>query len=1137
MVDFLLNEIPYPAVVLRIADDEPVCITHSNKAFQETDQLGTTICASPALNHWVKKIKLHKNTAPVQSLQKDKLVIDGPFSSKLLLELSLLPGSGTAERQLLCTIPPVHQPTPGNSYSSLIAGTTDLCVILNKAGEYTYLSANFPAMLGYDAAELMGTNSLELVHPDDISATRQAFERLGSELSVQAPPFRYRKKDGSWCWLQSVGTNLLELPSVQGFVINSIDITQLVEAHQLLKQNNERYQLIYKASNDALYDWDIEADSFYWGEGFYRLFGHSAKTTPFRLANWIELTHYQDAEKNKQRWDEFLKDTQQNSWINKFRFRKADGSYAYVEEIAYLIRDKEGRPLRMIGSIRDKTESKLVLLRKLIEQDITDLFKSTDTLPAILQRVTDYLAQTGNWSLAELWLLNNRQDKIKLVAYHLNPQTEKAFYPGSQPVQEFSPGNGLPGTVWKNKQPTYWDQTSIQKNFIRKEAASKANLKAISGLPIFDNGQILGTLVLGKNTDLEEQQANLEILESILPSLGTEIRRKQQEEEMRLVFESAPDILAIVSPEGYFTRVNPTFCAIMGYSSQELTSRPYHMFIHPDDVMQTLKEFGEIIPLNKKAVNVVNRYITKTGEQRWISWSSSEIFGSEKLAFAYGRDITEMKELEDLIDNTSKLARVGSWEINMSDKYIFCSKITRQILELKDGLQLRLNNRLEYIRHSSRERVRKLLQEVLFDQKPWDIEVEIRTAKGASRWVRLIGQASFHQGRCVRIYGSIQDIHEKKLVQLQLEEANDRFERVSSATNDAIWDWDLIHNRLIWNDRFSKIFGYPVKAEGTGPNEWKDMVHPDDLPLLGKNIREATNDPEHHHIDIEFRFRRSDGSYAYVSNKGTLIRNKEGQVIRMVGALSDISVRKNFESSLKNLNQELKRINHELAGSNAELEQFAFVASHDLQEPLRMITGFLTMLEKKYGPQLDEKANQYIYFAVDGAKRMRGIILDLLEYSRVGRMNTTRELVDANLVIKDVVQLLQNQLEEKNVGLSVHPMPSLYTYKLPLQQVLQNLISNAIKYSQPGKQPLIEVSCQELDQYWEFSVKDNGIGIEAAFKEKVFVIFQRLNYTPEIPGSGMGLAIAKKIIDWQGGEIWVESVVGEGSIFYFRLPK
>lgn len=168
---------------------------------------------------------------------------------------------------------------------------------------------------------------------------------------------------------------------------------------------------------------------------------------------------------------------------------------------------------------------------------------------------------------------------------------------------------------------------------------------------------------------------------------------------------------------------------------------------------------------------------------------------------------------------------------------------------------------------------------------------------------------------------------------------------------------------------------------------------------------------------------------------------------------------------------------------------------------------------------------------------MRGIILDLLEYSRVGRMNTTLEQVNPELLIREVKQLLHNQIEEKSATINYNPLPRILTYKIPLQQVLQNLVSNALKYSHPDCKPSVMISVLDKQSHWEFSVQDNGIGIEPDAHDKIFVIFQRLNYAPDIAGSGMGLAIAKKIIEWQGGKIWVESEPGLGSTFYFTLPK
>jgi len=302
-----------------------------------------------------------------------------------------------------------------------------------------------------------------------------------------------------------------------------------------------------------------------------------------------------------------------------------------------------------------------------------------------------------------------------------------------------------------------------------------------------------------------------------------------------------------------------------------------------------------------------------------------------------------------------------------------------------------------------------------------------------------------------------------------------------------------------------------------------------------RSMEEAMADREVSHWEMEYRLVRADSEVISVLNRGMIIRNQQGEVVRMVGALSDITYRKEFELSLRNLNQELIRTNEELAGSNQELEQFAFIASHDLQEPLRMVTGFLSQLQRKYGPQLDEKARQYIHYAVDGAARMRLILLDLLEYSRAGRTELKLERVDLNLLLGDVRQLLQVPLRESGAVLELGDLPVLQTSLIPLQQVFVNLISNAIKYSREGVPPVIRVSAALVDGHWQFSVCDNGIGIEEEYYQKIFLIFQRLQVKSDAGGSGVGLSITRKIIERLGGRIWLESIPGSGSCFFFTL--
>jgi hypothetical protein len=249
----------------------------------------------------------------------------------------------------------------------------------------------------------------------------------------------------------------------------------------------------------------------------------------------------------------------------------------------------------------------------------------------------------------------------------------------------------------------------------------------------------------------------------------------------------------------------------------------------------------------------------------------------------------------------------------------------------------------------------------------------------------------------------------------------------------------------------------------------------------------------------------------------------------VIGYGLDITERKLIEIQLSEALESIQKTNN-------ELEQFAYVASHDLQEPLRMVTSFLSQLEKKYGESLDEKAKEYIYYAVDGAKRMRHIILDLLEYSRAGKSNEKLKDIDINDVIQEIEILHSQQILELNASIIKTNLPVINTHKTPIRQVFQNLISNGLKYHKIGTPPEITITCFTENSNWHFVVSDNGIGIEQAYHEKIFVIFQRLHNKEEYSGTGIGLAITKKIVESIGGNIWLKSEKNMGCEFHFTIP-
>jgi len=233
--------------------------------------------------------------------------------------------------------------------------------------------------------------------------------------------------------------------------------------------------------------------------------------------------------------------------------------------------------------------------------------------------------------------------------------------------------------------------------------------------------------------------------------------------------------------------------------------------------------------------------------------------------------------------------------------------------------------------------------------------------------------------------------------------------------------------------------------------------------------------------------------------------------------------------------QELKETLGELARSNAELEQFAYVASHDLQEPLRMVSSFVQLLARRYQGKLDQDADEFIGFAVDGAKRMQGLINDLLTYSRVGTKGKPFQTTDCNRVLSEALLNLSAATEESSAVITNDNLPTVMADKTQMVQLIQNLVANAIKFRNKDR-PCIHVSSEQKNGTWVFSVSDNGIGIDSEYYDRIFAIFQRLHGKTEYPGTGIGLSVCKRIVERHGGRIWVDSEFSKGSRFYFTMP-
>ena len=376
--------------------------------------------------------------------------------------------------------------------------------------------------------------------------------------------------------------------------------------------------------------------------------------------------------------------------------------------------------------------------------------------------------------------------------------------------------------------------------------------------------------------------------------------------------------------------------------------------------------------------------------------------------------------------------------------------------------------------------------------------------------------------------------HELQVHQIEMELMNEelinarlKLDIALESGNIGIWEWDIDTGEVTWDKRIEKMLGKKSGEFGKTINTFKDLFHEDDLSYLTTALDKAIQ--KNLPIEVVIRTKNSSEGLKCINIKAHVKKDKYGKTHRFTGVFVDVTgLLRGTELTILKLNQELLR-------SNKELEHFAYVASHDLQEPLRMITSFMQLLEKKYDPLFDDVAKEYINFAIEGAKRMHSLLLGLLTYSRIGTKGVKLGLVDMNKVIEIVNRNLVLLIKEKKVIIKTESLPVIFADENQMIQLMQNLIINSIKFSKSTPKILINSRFEGQDII--FSIKDEGLGIDPKYFEKIFQIFQRLSPRNDVDGIGIGLPICKRIIERHNGKIWVESELGKGSVFSFSIPN
>jgi PAS domain S-box-containing protein len=654
-------------------------------------------------------------------------------------------------------------------------------------------------------------------------------------------------------------------------------------------------------------------------------------------------------------------------------------------------------------------------------------------------------------------------------------------------------------------------------------------------------------------------------------------RRRAERSSMLLaaIVDSSDDVIISKNLDGIITSWNKSAQRLFGYTAEEVIGKSITILIPPD----RLAEEPEILRRLQRGERV-DHFETvrrrKDGSLLHLSLTISpvrdaqgKVIGASKIA----RDITERKAAEEAIQrlnwqltsDLSAMTRMQSLStrlVQAQDFPVLLAEIVDAGIEITHAdmghIQLLEDGVLKIAAHrgfddsflgffaniphtaDARPERRAIFEDVadspVFAGTP---ALDVLLAAGVrgmqvtpliSRSGKMLGLFSTHyrSPRCpgereLRMLDLLArqaaDLIERKLAEAALSASERRFRQLAESMPQIVWTARPDGYVDYWNNRWYEFSGFD--RQWFGDAGWEPILHADDFERSHDAWHESVRTGEPFQVEYRFWDRR-EKHWRWFMGRALPVRNEDGSIVKWFGSCTDIDDQKRVEDELRRVNQ--------------DLEQFAYSASHDLQEPLRGVKVYTELLSTRYGGKLDGEALEFLGYIRGGATRMELLVRDLLAYTQVTRLGPANEETDANETLADTLANLKSSIAESGARVTAGPLPRLSVHALHLKQLFQNLIGNAIKYRSAQRAPKVHVSAKEQNGYWIFSVRDNGIGIEPEYREHVFGLFKRLHTGDEYSGTGIGLAICQRIVERYHGRIWVESEPGEGSQFFFTLP-
>jgi PAS domain S-box-containing protein len=888
----------------------------------------------------------------------------------------------------------------------------------------------------------------------------------------------------------------------------SEEIEKLRKAEKLLHVSEERYALAIQAANLGTWDHIYLRNklTMIWSDQMADLHELNVKghVTPDQ---WFKKIIPADRESVKENLQKAIEE--KIPFECEYRIRKKDKTLLWINITGKPVYDiKSGCLLRMNGIARNVTDMKKAE-HELLTSELRYRLLSDTMLQGVMYRDNE----------GKIISLNPAGEKIlgldaNDIIGRRTLDLEFLMEDGTTVPENEYPGNksfrtGLPS---RDAIFRFFNRKEKQYRWIRSDT-----------MPLFHEKENKPYQVYTVFEDITEQKkAESELL--------------KREEFFRSAFDEGAIPMSMTTPEGRYMKVNRAFCKLTGFTESELMKKNFIQLTHPDDRKISIMGKDKLLNGTIKTFLVEKRFIRKNGRPVWVSLSSAPVrneAGDIEFLVTHSQDINKRKIAESrLKESQEKFKQLANsipqlaW-MARADGYIYWFNQrwyeytgTRPMDVTGWGWQKVLDTSIV-------SSTIKQWKAYIRNGKAYEMIFSLQGKDGINReFLTKSIPIKDKEGKIEQWFGTHTDISQLKKVEKELKISRNKLNIALENGKIGTWQYNLATNEMIWDDRAENMFRVePGKLGGTFA-DFRELIHEEDLQHLTGAFNGSIESGKP--FEVIFRLRPVNGESNYISLKALVNKDRRGKPLTLAGVCFDVTdMKKGNEKILLKLNEELLR-------SNKDLQQFAYVASHDLQEPLRMVSSFTQLLLQKYKDKLDDDGIEYIHYAVDGAKRMYELLNGLLAYSRVQTRGSEFGRVDMNNVLAKVQNSLNLIINETGTVIESPVLPEIIADENQMIQLMQNLIENSIKFSSGN--PLIRISVTSADNEIVFSIRDQGIGIEEQYFDRIFKIFQRLHRSDEYSGTGIGLAICKRIIERHSGKIWVESEPGKGSSFFFSIP-